>query len=178
MIYFTSDLHIGHANMAIMRGYSLIDIMDEEIISSWNNTVSKNDTVFVLGDMFYKNKNYENVLDILNGNIVLVRGNHDPKQFKERKNLIVTNPYLELTDKNINYYGHNELPEKIVLCHYPIEDWNWAFHGSWHLHGHVHGKLGYSKYKRLDVGWDMHKKLLSLDDIKNHMKNRENYRHY
>ncbi len=45
----------------------------------------------------------------------------------------------------------------IVLCHYPMREWNQCKRGSWHLFGHVHGRLdhaplGYS----LDVGVDTH----------------------
>ena len=30
--------------------------------------------------------------------------------------------------------GENE----IILCHYPIAEWNGYFHGSWHIYGHIH----------------------------------------
>jgi calcineurin-like phosphoesterase family protein len=31
--------------------------------------------------------------------------------------------------------------QDIWLCHYPLRTWNKRFHGSWHLYGHVHGRL-------------------------------------
>jgi calcineurin-like phosphoesterase family protein len=31
--------------------------------------------------------------------------------------------------------------QEIWLNHYPMRSWNKAFHGSWHLYGHVHGRL-------------------------------------
>jgi calcineurin-like phosphoesterase family protein len=29
----------------------------------------------------------------------------------------------------------------IWLNHYPMRSWNRSFYGSWHLYGHVHGRL-------------------------------------
>ena len=31
--------------------------------------------------------------------------------------------------------------QAIWLNHYPMRSWDRAFHGSWHLYGHVHGRL-------------------------------------
>ena len=31
--------------------------------------------------------------------------------------------------------------QEIWLNHYPMRSWNKAFHGSWHIYGHVHGRL-------------------------------------
>src|SRR5205807_4253480 len=31
--------------------------------------------------------------------------------------------------------------QEIWLNHYPMRSWNKSFHGSWHLYGHVHGRL-------------------------------------
>lgn len=42
---------------------------------------------------------------------------------------------------------------RVVLCHYPLEEWDGAFRGSLHFHGHVHGRRP-SKLRREDVGVD------------------------
>ena len=41
----------------------------------------------------------------------------------------------------------------IVLCHYPLAQWDRKHYGSWHLHGHSHGtyKTG---GKIMDIGVD------------------------
>jgi calcineurin-like phosphoesterase family protein len=31
--------------------------------------------------------------------------------------------------------------QDVWLNHYPMRSWNRAFHGSWHVYGHVHGRL-------------------------------------
>lgn len=58
--------------------------------------------------------------------------------------------------------------EQLVLCHYPMREWDKAPYGTWMLHGHTHGRLpDYTmhsgirvdechKYKTMDVGIDTH----------------------
>ena len=43
----------------------------------------------------------------------------------------------------------------IVLCHYPMREWNGCYRGAWHLHGHVHGRLNHAPLGHsMDVGVD------------------------
>lgn len=42
-VFFISDLHLGHENMAIKRGFSCADEMNEYIIKSWNSVIDKID---------------------------------------------------------------------------------------------------------------------------------------
>ena len=30
--------------------------------------------------------------------------------------------------------------EKIILCHYPIAEWNAYYRGAWHIYGHIHNR--------------------------------------
>ena len=32
--------------------------------------------------------------------------------------------------------------ERVVLCHYPLAEWNGFFHGIWHIYGHIHNNTG------------------------------------
>ena len=60
-IYFTSDLHLGHKNIIRLskRPFISVEEMDEEIIRRFNSLVTENDTVYDLGDTYFKNpKNY------------------------------------------------------------------------------------------------------------------------
>jgi calcineurin-like phosphoesterase family protein len=62
--------------------------MDKKIISNWNRVVRPADTVFVLGDVFFKKSgqspdsgwNFEKVKAALNGEKVFIQGNHDRHQ--------------------------------------------------------------------------------------------------
>jgi calcineurin-like phosphoesterase family protein len=80
-IFFTSDLHFGHTNVLNFdnRPFATVDEMNAEIVRRWNEKVSKDDTVYVLGDMIWKKsaKDAANVIRSLNGKIVLIKGNHD-----------------------------------------------------------------------------------------------------
>ena len=56
MNYYISDLHLGHANAIGFDGRPFADVteMKEALIHRWNSTVSRADTVYVLGDFFWE----------------------------------------------------------------------------------------------------------------------------
>ena len=92
MQFVTADTHfldehlLGIDNFA-PRPFLTVDQMDQTIIKNWNERVSENDTVYHLGDIavyFAKPqaKAYEKIfqiLDSLNGHLVLIKGNHDSR---------------------------------------------------------------------------------------------------
>lgn len=131
MNYYISDTHFGHKNVIRFdnRPFSSVDEMDEEIIKRWNDTVKTDDVVYVLGDFsFYKEEKTLEILDRLNGKIVLIKGNHDKISPKIAKKLSGRYDYLEIKDNG----------QKVILSHYPMPFWNGQFRGSVHLFGHVH----------------------------------------
>ena len=80
MVYFIADLHLGHANIIKYcdRPFKDVDEMNEVIIRNWNNTVGKDDKVFLLGDFALSNaENIKRWGRSLNGNKTLILGNHD-----------------------------------------------------------------------------------------------------
>src|SRR6478735_3720332 len=83
-IFFWSDTHFWHTNILKHqpnRKYSSIEEMNEVLIAIWNETVKNNDTVYFLGD--FAMGRFAQAAEIfarLNGNIHLVRGNHDDKK--------------------------------------------------------------------------------------------------
>jgi len=79
-IRFIADLHFGHANMAIKRGFLSPEEHDEHIIKKWNNTVSKRDVTYILGDLSMEKKSPYHLLSRLNGVKHVVLGNHDRHQ--------------------------------------------------------------------------------------------------
>ena len=83
-IYFTSDTHFGHANILnfCKRPFKDVDEMNEELIKRWNEVISKEDTVFHLGDFAFGGAEIWNkTLPRLNGHIVLILGNHKINKF-------------------------------------------------------------------------------------------------
>ena len=120
--------------------------MDETIIANWNNKVGDKDLTYLLGDFCFLNKR-EDILKIrkrLNGNIVLIDGNHDGN---------IGSP------GNFGFASkHKMLEVKIegchmTLCHFSLRVWPKSHYNSIHLYGHSHGCLP-GEGKSMDVGVD------------------------
>lgn len=80
MNYFTSDLHLGHRNIIRLcnRPFATIEEMDETLIRNWNAKVTNGDTVYILGDLLFRNeKPAEEYLKQLKGKKHPIIGNHD-----------------------------------------------------------------------------------------------------
>lgn len=77
MIYFTADTHFGHANAVWMCGrpYPDVEVMNEAMIATWNERVHGNDTVYIVGDMFFRCADPESILKRPNGKKRLIVGN-------------------------------------------------------------------------------------------------------
>ena len=97
MSWFISDNHFNHKNIIkyCNRPFSSVEQMNRHMIQCWNNTVQKDDEVFHLGDFgLGRREDLVRIFEQLNGNITLIRGNHDrlgTKAFKE----VVLRMYLK-----------------------------------------------------------------------------------
>ncbi len=79
-VFLISDMHFGHANIIKYenRPFTNVDEMDTTLISNWNKAVGKGDKVFILGDVsFYNKEKTKSIFEMLNGNKILILGNHD-----------------------------------------------------------------------------------------------------
>lgn len=175
--YVTADLHFGHNNIIQYenRPFNNTEEMDKFIIEQWNNTVAQNDKVYILGDFTLKGSNYTfDILKQLNGTKILILGNHD--NFVNKSDFS-HGLFQEITPyKEIKYNG-----EQIVMCHYPIADWNGKEKGAIHLYGHVHTidnsasrfmkQLQEEGYKCYNVGWDIEHRLFDLEEFTNERRN-------
>ena len=56
-IFYTADLHLGHANIIkyCNRPFKDVDQMNETLIRNWNSRVKPEDTVIHNGDFCFKN---------------------------------------------------------------------------------------------------------------------------
>lgn len=149
-VWFTADSHFSHANILKLgngRPFKDIQEHDDKLIEYWNRRVDGDDVVFHLGDFNYKSSVDANFfLKKLNGKKFLIIGNHDNQKTILADGWEGALPYQELELNGT----------KITLCHYPLEEWNGYFKGSWMLHGHVHGitKTVPIRKNRVDVGVD------------------------
>ena len=58
MIYYIADNHFGHKNVIRFDNRPFADtvLMDEVLVHNWNERVTEDDTVYILGDCFWKNE--------------------------------------------------------------------------------------------------------------------------
>ena len=101
--FYISDLHFGHANVIRFdnRPFANLEEMHEVLIKNWNDKVSNEDTVYILGDFCWQTENeWIGILKQLNGKKVLILGNHDLKNptTKLKKMFLDIKPYKEITD--------------------------------------------------------------------------------
>ncbi|GHV02712.1 metallophosphatase [Clostridia bacterium] len=130
MIYFTSDQHFGHGNIIqhCRRPFADAPEMDAELIRLWNAKVGREDTVYVLGDLFFPSAyDHESVLKKLKGKKHLILGNHDKNWIKK----VDLSKYFESVQPTLTIesgYG------ALYLCHCPLL----TFKGNYMIYGHIH----------------------------------------
>ena len=111
-IFFTSDTHFGHSKIIdyCKRPFSSIEEHDKTLIQNWNNVVGQDDTVFHLGDFAYGNSQFiANIIKQLNGNIILIKGNHDLRNMNPTLYNMFSDAVYQariLIDKQTVYLNH------------------------------------------------------------------------
>jgi calcineurin-like phosphoesterase family protein len=157
MYWFTSDFHIGDERLDILgRKPPFLDVHDftYKVLTNLNECVTKDDTLFVNGDLCYNAK--ENIAGMGVRSILaslpkckrkyLIRGNHD----------------RHISDEVFKEYFDEVVPEGKgidvivdgLLCyvtHYPTQ----AKSDRFNLVGHIHGAWKVQK-NMLNVGIDAH----------------------
>ena len=131
--FFTSDTHFGHANIIRFcnRPFQNVEEMNEVLIENWNKVVSKDDTVFHLGDFAFGGSSvWNSIIPRLNGHINLIIGNHDRKNLRQGYmsyfDMVVPQLQIEIEDNSI------------YLNHYQFLCYGGSYRGVWQLFGHVH----------------------------------------
>lgn len=130
-IFLTSDLHLDHTNIIkyCNRPFIKTEEMNRILVNNWNNVVSRNDTVYFLGDLSFGSTDYW--LNQLNGKVIFIKGNHD----KSNKIKFYENYTLE----------HKDI--KFFLTHRPENaPENWM---GWVICGHHHNNFPH-KYPFFD----------------------------
>lgn len=146
MNYFVSDLHFGHVNCLSFdnRPFTSIEEHDETIIKNWNETIGMEDDVYILGDIsWYNSTKTIEIFKRLNGNLHLIKGNHD---YNVLKNPELRSLFVEIRDyKELGV----EDGKSVVLCHYPIPCFKNHYYGWYHLYGHVHTSFEWNMMENL-----------------------------
>jgi calcineurin-like phosphoesterase family protein len=131
-VFLVSDTHFGHAGVCrFMRNDGVTKLrpwdnpeeMDEEMVKRWNETVRPNDKVYHLGDVVINRKSL-GTLARLNGDKVLIRGNHD---------IFRDDEYRQYFRELRAYHVMNGL----ILSHIPVHEASLGRFGC-NIHGHLH----------------------------------------
>ena len=190
-IWFTSDLHFGHRRILNfvpnrikefnlnLEEENVIETHDNLLIEKWNNTISKHDIVYILGDVsFVSSDDTKKILEKLNGKKHLIMGNHDSPCSSLSNYFVSTSQIKEVTFKKI-HYSFLEEDLHCILCHYPLIAWNRRMHGSVMLHGHTHGSICdinlNSEELRIDIGFDSklgNCNFISLEEVYKFLKHK------
>ena len=142
-IFFTSDTHYYHKSVIeyCNRPFKSLEEMHETMINNWNKKVNKNQLVFILGDFIFSGSSIllEELLNKLNGNKILIFGNHDIKNKLNRdsfkKYFLSTYDHLEISVQDFDFKDNIQT---IFLSHYPCMVWPKSGQNSFHTFGHVH----------------------------------------
>ena len=142
-VYFTSDTHFYHNKEFLYtpRGCTCIEEMNELVIENWNKTIPNNSLVYHLGDVLLGDYDV-NLLKRLNGQLCIVRGNHDTD--RKLSDIFATRP-------DTIYVGTSDIIKigklSLFLCHYPVLTANYdEKHFNQHvinLHGHTHQRTNW-----------------------------------
>jgi calcineurin-like phosphoesterase family protein len=172
--WFTSDPHFSHK--AIQRfchgtrcGGSLEE-HDQRLIDNWKAQVKGDDRVFLLGDVSFATvQGTEEILQHLTGEIHLIYGNHDTqlRRAKFDRYFVSRQDYKEISIEG----------QKVVMCHFPIWEWNGMQHGAYNLFGHVHQGYTTTRGRSMNVGIDARPNgdmcLFSWDEVRAFMADKE-----
>ena len=131
-IWFVADTHFGHANIIRFcdRPFSSVEEMDRTLVANWNDRVAPDDTVFILGDLFFRCENPEPILETLKGRKRLILGNHDSSWTGK----VDLSRFFERVD---SFYQGSIGPCGATLCHYPMPEWPHSSR-TYMIHGHIH----------------------------------------
>ena len=137
--FYIADTHFGHENIIRLSGrpFTSLDEMNDTLLRNWNARVKNSDDIYIIGDLWYRGV-YEDALQTvkqLKGKKHLIIGNHDRKYLK---NAEYADQFAETADILDLPYEN----KRLILCHYPLAEWNAFFRGSYHVYGHIHNDRG------------------------------------
>lgn len=135
-VFTIADPHFHHKGVCIfsrndgskLRPWDTPEEMNEALVDNWNSVVKPSDKVYVLGDIqIAKGTQKLEILDRLNGDKVLVMGNHD---------ICGAKAYL----KHFRDVRGVHVWDKCVLTHIPVHPESGS---RWRMnvHGHTHSNV-------------------------------------
>jgi hypothetical protein len=161
MIWFSSDWHFSHKNIAGskiskwkdgFRTFDSIQEMNDDIINNINSLVKWDDTLYFLGDFAFGDHKripeYRNRIACQNIHICI--GNHDENYNDGSDISIYSHLFSSVNDTmRLKINGQD-----YFLSHYSHRIWPSSHRGTIHLYGHSHDSIP-DYGKSMDVGIDV-----------------------
>ena len=131
-VFLVSDTHFGHKGVCHftrsdgvtkLRPWDTPEEMDEAMVKAWNDRVKPTDKVYHLGDVVINRKSLA-TMSRLNGDKVLIRGNHD---------IFPDDEYRKYFRELRAYHVMNGM----IMSHIPIHEESLGRFGV-NIHGHLH----------------------------------------
>lgn len=131
-IFLVSDTHFGHTGVCKftrrdgvtkLRPWDTPEEMDEAMVEKWNAVVGPKDKVYHLGDVSMDKKSLQ-ILHRLNGDKVLIRGNHDIYEMKDYA-------------KYFRDIRGCHVLDGLIMTHIPLHPESMGRFGC-NVHGHTH----------------------------------------
>lgn len=175
--FFTADTHFSFKEDVVIfrefRPFNTLEEMNEKIIEIWNSQVSKDDTIYCLGDFVNYNWNdmeYEKTFSLvkkINAKVVLILGNNEERilgndfggDFEKFRNYLINLGFFDVIKHDLKLMiGSYEY----FLTHKPCDC---DKSSEYNLFGHIHKSALVKRYG-FNVGVDNHYfKLFSENDI-------------
>jgi calcineurin-like phosphoesterase family protein len=130
--WLISDTHFGHEKTCTvfkrsdgspLRPFRSAEEMDEFMVKAWNDRVRPKDKVYHLGDVVI-NRKFLHILGRLNGDKVLIRGNHDIFKLEDYSQYF----------RDIRAF---DVKNGMIFSHVPIHPESIGRFGT-NIHGHLH----------------------------------------
>lgn len=142
-VFLVSDTHFGHAGVcrflrddgSKLRPWDDPAEMDEFMVEAWNERVKPTDKVYHLGDVVINRRSLK-TLARLNGDKVLIRGNHD---------IFRDDDYREYFRELRAYHVMNGM----ILSHIPVHPESLGRFGV-NIHGHLHHRRVMQDFGKLN----------------------------
>ena len=131
-VFLVSDTHFGHRGVCHftrndgvtkLRPWDTPEEMDEDMVKAWNERVGPKDKVYHLGDVVINRKSLV-TMSRLNGDKVLIRGNHD---------IFPDDEYRKYFRELRAYH----VVEGMIFSHIPLHPESLGRFGV-NIHGHLH----------------------------------------
>ena len=117
--YVTSNLQLGRPSTIkkYNRDFSNVDEMTDALINNWNTVVTKDDTVYHLGNFAHDPKTAQDAMLRLNGKIFFCLGEHDRAvEMLDSKNMLRPGcKIIKCIETNSDH--------KVSLSYYPLGAW-------------------------------------------------------